>query len=141
MRWFPMALVVLLAGCDFFSPPCAKVARKVCSVESEGDACAFLLHVDKGDKNAQDVCYGIKPAAYALAEDPMSGPAREGWKTAREQLATLGFATDPMRNRIETKLKRAGGTAGKIVESIETNNALGEKKVLEAVQELDSAAK
>jgi hypothetical protein len=142
MRWLSLTVVVLLAGCDWFTPPCTKLARKVCDVGSEGDACAFLLNIQKDDERAQTMCNGLAVAGAELAAAPGSAEARKAWAESREKLAELGFKTDAAKGRIENKLKAAGGTAGKMVESLEKNMELGEKKITEEAEKLlDSASK
>ena len=141
MRWLFLPLLVLLAGCDFFSPPCTKVTRKICDVGSEGDSCAFLLNVPKDDERTQSVCNAILVSAKDLAESPASQTARAEWKAAREKLGEVGFKANELKGRIETKLKEAGGAAGKLVETLEKNAAEGEERVREAAEKVLDLAK
>lgn len=126
-------LLALTAGCSrYFNPPCQQVAKAVCDVGGEGDSCAFVLNLKRDDARAQALCEQILPSAKAIAADPQG--ARAGWSEARGRLGELGFAPDPRKNRIEEKLKAAGGQAGRLVEKIEDAYEAGEKNRVDGAE-------
>lgn len=143
MRMLVLVPLVLVAACgDFFTPPCTRVARQVCDVGSEGDSCAFILAVDRGDSRAQKMCSAILPAAKELNAHQSDPGARAAWLEARTRLGEFGMKNDPMKGRIENKLKAAGGTAGRIVEKAEAAHDLEESRVNEAAGRIfDDAAR
>jgi hypothetical protein len=98
---------LLLSAC---TKPCTKVARAVCDVGSEGDACAFVLSIERGDANGQALCAEVLPAAERIGESPAE------WIAARAVLARGGFQADARKGRIDEKLKSAGGAGGRVVE-------------------------
>jgi hypothetical protein len=134
MRRLSLFLALVIGGCGWMTPPCAKLAKPVCDVGSEGDACAFVMNLDRNDEHAQAICKQITPAATALAQDPKSAEALAEWKTARVSLAALGLVTDVTRSRIDEKLKRANGIGGRLVDQAEKNSALGESQTAEGAE-------
>jgi hypothetical protein len=135
MRTLSLVLLLALAGCsEFFHPPCDKLARAVCDVGSEGDACAFLLNVKRDDRHAQSVCEGLVPAAQALQANQNGPDERAAWVAARSRLQPLGLVANDRAGRIDEKLKAAGGTAGRLVEKAEGAFHEGEAKTTEGAE-------
>lgn len=119
MRIHAALLVAITASACELSPPCQQVAKAVCDVGREGDSCAFLLAVPRGDASAQRVCEGVLATAKALQQAPSDPRANAEWALARARLVTLGFAADARKGRIDEKLKAAGGEAGRLVDKAE----------------------
>ncbi len=128
-------------GCrGFFEPPCVQLSRPVCQLPDQGDACAFVLHVERGDEREQQVCRALLPAARALEAGRGSPEARATWAKARTQLEALGMPVDPEKGRLENKLKAAGGMAGRAVQQLQDATKLEEDHVNDAAAKvLDDA--
>ena len=142
MRTLLLCSVIALSACDWLTPPCTKLARAICDVGSEGDSCAFVLHVERGDDRGQAMCKELLPTAKDLAADPQLASARDAWRESRGRLGELGFTADPLKGRIETKLKEAGGVAGHLVDRLEKNSAEAERRTREGAENaLDEAGK
>lgn len=123
MRVVAIVIAVSVSACGFFQPPCAQVAKAICSIGDEGEACAALNNVRRNDEPAQRACEGVLPAAQAYAADPSAG--KGGWDAVAGQLEIAGYQR---RTRtISEKLKQAGGTAGKTVQKLEDANRLAEE--------------
>jgi len=126
------ASALVLVACK---PPCNKVARLVCDIPSEGDACSYLLDKDSKDADAQDLCKEILPQAHALSENRDSTTAMMIWQGAREKLIRAGMVADPTHGNIDEKLIRANGVAGHIVQDLHVNMQAGEQHVNESAQQ------
>jgi hypothetical protein len=135
-----VAVTVIVASCDYFTPPCTKVARAICDIGREGDSCAFVLGRGRDDAHAQLVCSDILPAAQALGADPKSESAWNDWMEARQKLQNLGMQVDPAKGNIANKLIQAGGLAGKVVKDLQDNSKAAEQNTMQAAQHaLDEA--
>ena len=141
MRSLLLLCAVMVSGCDWFSPPCMKVAKVICNVGSEGDACAFALNVERGDENSQAVCKQVLPAAQVLALEPQSQEAKNGWAESRTALEAIGLQPDPTKGSIERKLKATGGLGGRLVDEYEKNQAQDEQHTKDSIQHVFDEAK
>lgn len=131
MRLLLLTAVPLLFAC---TPPCVEAARRVCDIESQGDACSFLLNRDRNDQPAQALCREILPAARGLGDDPHSPAAWADWKGARQKLVQAGLHEDPRHGDIAQKLIRADGVAGHLVKSLEDHSTEAEQRTTEGAQ-------
>lgn len=137
MRRFLLLVCVVASGCSYFNPPCTKLAKVVCDLPSEGDTCAFVLAQDRSDPDAQALCDEVYPQAKLFAIDRSDEDAREVWAQARALLMDAGMEADPRAGRIEEKLKRAGGAAGRTVKSLEDSMELEQRQFEERFKALE----
>lgn len=131
MRPLLLASLVSLSACSFFNPPCTRLAKVLCDLPSEGDSCAFVLDLGRGDADAQDTCEEVLPSALVFAADRSNADARADWADARELLGEHGFQANARKGQIGEKLKAAGGTAGRLIERVDEAMEL-DKKLLDA---------
>ncbi len=137
MRQIAFLLVVVLAGCSgFFTPPCTTLARVICNLPDQGDACAFVLDRGRGDDRAQGVCKAVLPAAKALQKDGSSAEAQAGWAAAREKLDGLGMQANPNQGSLANKVKAWGGLPGRTVQRLENANQLEKTHINGAVNQV-----
>lgn len=120
-------VVALFAGCAFFNPPCTRLAKIVCDLPTEGDACAFVLGIGRNDATGQALCSDLLPAASEHARDRSDVAAKAEWQHARAELEREGFRPNPRAGRIDERLKAVGGAGGRVVEGLENAFDEGEQ--------------
>lgn len=132
MRTAVVGMALAVSACGFFRPPCGEVAKAVCTIGDEGEACAALNGVRRSDEPAQRACEDVLPVAKAYAADPAGG--RGAWEAAVPKLAVAGYQAKA--RTISEKLKSFGGAGGRTVEKLEDAHRLADDaraKAAEAV--------